>query len=435
MMFGAPAGSVPTGSAYSFAKAVSEALPPHSAFVSFVRFRQPGRDWLMPAQDPNAVPHYAAVVHDGRGVYAINLGLADPIEQALDRAIALPDRRPALLEEPTAVEVDRWKALYDVLWRPLEEHLIGVRVVIVSQDGGLGRVPLAALHDGKHWLQERWDVAYVRSAQDLIRPRTPSSDDPTRGGPPLILADPTVPPTPPYVDLSSFRPLAAALEEGRALAKLLPGSVLLEGPAAEERALMTARAPRIVHVAGHGFLLPLEELKPRVPFSLVRSLAPREGRTLNLTRNQDELWMRSGLLLATTPPSPPVSSAGPWDGLATAYEIMTADMRGTEIVTLSACETGVGQVYGRSGLASLQSAFLNAGADSVVAALWRIDSRSTVTWMETFYRNLLAGKSRLEAQRAATVRTRTDYPHPYHWAPFVLMGERGALRSLRPTAR
>lgn len=419
-MMSGPGGQVPRGSPAAFLAALRGQLAPDSAFVGFLRFRTPGRGWLMPAQDPAAEVRYLAFVARGQRLEVIDLGAAAPIEAVIDRATQEPAVRPALLVEPAAEYVAQWKELYDRLWRPLERALAGARMVTVSPDGPLGRLPLAALHDGQRWLHDRLDVVYVRSARDIIRPWTGGRGATAA----LILADPSIPPAPnAYLDFSAFKRLAPARDEGRALQRLIPDSLLFEDQAADEKLLLTARSPRIIHVAAHGFVVPLSEPAPRMPSSFIKALAPPEGRTLSFSRNQDHLWMRSGLLL-----SKPAPAGGAWDGLATAYEIMSADLSGTEIVTLSACQSGAGAVYGRSGLASLQAAFLNAGAASVVGSLWPVDVRSTVKWMETFYEALMAGKSRVAAQRAAMAKTKANYPHPYHWAPFVLMGATGPLQ-------
>jgi CHAT domain-containing protein len=260
----------------------------------------------------------------------------------------------------------------------------------------------------------------MRSARDLVAnapaypPRNPA----------IVLANPVMPPAP--IPGASFPPLNAAAAEGRAVQALLPGSAFLTGAAADERTLLGAPAPRILHVATHAFFLSAGLARPEGG-SGERGLAlqtsgpstPRAGMGAWDTK---EAWMRTAVVLAQP------QGAGPSDdGLATAYEIMASDLRGTELVTLSACETGRGELAVFHGVTSLQQAFLTAGARSVLASLWEVDDLSTSLWMKEFYRALAAGSSRVEAVGHAMDVVRSQYPHPFHWAPFSLFGAIGPL--------
>jgi len=96
---------------------------------------------------------------------------------------------------------------------------------------------------------------------------------------------------------------------------------------------------------------------------------------------------------------------------------------GSELTTLSACETGMSALYGGDELLGLTRGFLYAGTPSLVVSLWRVHDRSTVLLMERFYRELLSGTSKPEALRRAALEVRSRYPHPYYWAPFILLGK------------
>jgi hypothetical protein len=113
------------------------------------------------------------------------------------------------------------------------------------------------------------------------------------------------------------------------------------------------------------------------------------------------------------------------DGLLTAAEAATLDLAGTELVVLSACETGLGEARTGEGVLGLQRGFLVAGARAVVMALWRVPDLATRELMEAFYTALMAGQSHRAALTAARAAVRAKYAHPAFWGGFVLVGHPG----------
>jgi CHAT domain-containing protein len=105
---------------------------------------------------------------------------------------------------------------------------------------------------------------------------------------------------------------------------------------------------------------------------------------------------------------------------------------GTQLVVLSACDTGRGDVLLGQGVYGLRRAFLIAGAETVVMSLWKVDDETTRTLMEAYYSNLLAGQGRASALREAMREVRRSQPHPYYWAPFIAMGRDAPLRLRAP---
>src|SRR4051794_20168001 len=115
------------------------------------------------------------------------------------------------------------------------------------------------------------------------------------------------------------------------------------------------------------------------------------------------------------------------DGLLTAEDVSGMDLLDTDLVVLSACETGLGEVKTGEGVFGLQRAFVLAGARTLVMSLWSVPDEATRELMVEFYQRLLGGEPRAEALHAAQQALRARYPDPYFWGAFVCLGDPGPL--------
>ena len=182
-------------------------------------------------------------------------------------------------------------------------------------------------------------------------------------------------------------------------------------------------SPRLIHIGTHGYFFP----------------DPQEAPADHLLERQpvfmasDQPMMRSGLIMAganftwTTDQQPP---SGMDDGTLTAYEISQLDLSGTELVVLSACETGLGDIEGNEGVYGLQRAFSIAGTRYLIMSLWQVDDEKTTRFMNTFYRHWLGinnpGKDHQEMDiHAAFLQTQKEmrdlFIDHYSWAGFILV--------------
>ncbi len=177
-----------------------------------------------------------------------------------------------------------------------------------------------------------------------------------------------------------FRPLPATTGEGEALRRLLPGARLLTGEQATEAALKQVSAPKILHIATHGFFL--DDLK-------VGPTARGEG----AMRVENPL-LRSGLALAGVN-----KQTKEEDGILTAEEVASLDLWGTRLVALSACDTGVGEIKAGAGVHGLRRALVLAGSESQVMSLWPVSDKGTRDLMIGYYKALVSGKGRSAALR------------------------------------
>jgi CHAT domain-containing protein len=169
-------------------------------------------------------------------------------------------------------------------------------------------------------------------------------------------------------------------------------------------------SPRIIHLATHGFFLPVEENKG---FSTEDK---------NAFAVASDPMLRSGIILAGAnrvwSGKSPIKERE--DGIITAYEISQLDLRKTDLVVLSACETALGDVNGTEGVFGLQRAFKLAGVNNMLLSLWRVPDAETAELMTVFYKYFLEDKSPREALNDAQKDMRKKYA-PYYWAAFVLI--------------
>lgn len=190
------------------------------------------------------------------------------------------------------------------------------------------------------------------------------------------------------------------------------------GVLALKDAVTQAHAPRVVHIATHGFFLSDEELK---------ASAEAQGKTANV--NEDPM-LRAGLFFAgadrVRQGAP--QEAGVDDGVLTAYEASQLNLQGTELVILSACETGLGKDFNIDGIFGLRRGLQEAGADAVMMSMWSVPDKETQELMSLFYEKWLGGMEKPEALRQAqlvereTVRKRYGKDLPFYWGAFVLIG-------------
>lgn len=410
----------------------------------------------------------------GYAVAFIHLGEAEPIDSAvtswreelLGEELRAPARRPA--GQPAADD-GQDGTLRALVWEKIAPHLAGCKAVVLIPEGPLARVPWAALPGKKPgtFLVEEYAVATATSGQQVYALLT----QPAPGGQDLLLVagvdyDRRLAAAPgkqlafrgpPAADNArpAWRDLPGTAVEARLVADQWRGGPgrqedkavlkLLERGQASAAAVREALpGARYVHLATHGFFA---HRKFRSAF---RHDVEREGLlpgTLDTGMRRATVTGRSPMILsglvlagANRPPRlEPQSRTVEANGILTAEEVANADLGGTELVVLSACHTGVGEVAGGEGVFGLQRAFGLAGARTVVASLWKIDDSATQALMGELYKNLWGRKlGKLEALRQAQLALLRRYDPegrrlgathlegvlpPLYWAAFTLSGD------------
>ena len=408
---------------------VQAALPEDAALLEFTVFRpfDPGVE----ANDRYGPPHYAAyVLRRNAAPRGVDLDL---LPQSIRRSM----RCAQAVRDPTRPDVKaRGRALYDLLVRPLQTSYRDGSQLLVSPDGGLNLVPFEALVDEHgRYLIESFSISYLSSGRDLLRMQVPR----VHRSAPVIVANPHYGEPAPAgagssrrkqpraqhrsvttaVDGSAlyFAALANTAEEARAIKRLFPDAVLLTGQRATKAEFMRLDAPRMLHIASHGFFL--EDAS--------RGGAPAPASDASAT--VENPLLRSGIALAGANLGHDARS----NGILTALEASGLDLWGTKLVTLSACDTGVGEVRNGEGVYGLRRAFLLAGTETLVMSLWPLSDYIARETMVTYYTGLRAGLGRGEALRQAKLAMlkRKVRQHPFYWASFIQSGEWASLDGRR----
>jgi len=316
-------------------------------------------------------------------------------------------------------------SLYNLVWKPLEQEISGIKTIYFSPSGLLHRLNIGAIPDAglpQGTLAGHYHLVELGSTRQLVI----STEVKPGGSAPLLYG--------------GIRYDLDNLSEGRggkwnylkwtdvevsATAVLLEDSglhpVVRKNYEASEEYFKSIGAgrpsPRILHLATHGFFFP-------DPKTATQDPQAAEGNESGFKRS-DQPMMRSGVILAGgnyawqhgRPFRPELE-----DGIVTAYEISQMNLSNTELVVLSACETGLGDIQGNEGVYGLQRAFKIAGAKYLIMSLWQVPDFQTQELMTTFYSRWIEDKLPIpDAFSSAQKTMREKYKDPFLWAGFVLV--------------
>ena len=412
---------------------VRHALRPGEVLIEFVQYIETDKlDFFN--QDWESLGHYGAVVISAQSAPAwIALGDNATVAREMHRY-----KRGVRGKQDPAPFEENLVRLHSMLWAPLEAAFPkGTRSVIVSPDGELNMLSFAGLLDkagpNGQFVAEKYALRYVASGRDLLAATAgarsneivlvgnpdfhhlaesitgdnyaaygePDSDVAARKSGPAV--DVTV------LHLADifFGPLKGTLKECEELERLAVRSgwtvkKLLDASAAETTVAGLV-SPRILHLATHGFFL-AENVK-RLPVgedlsNMLSSPMRRSGLALAGAQRTIEKWRRNEL---------PASSG---DGILTAEEAASLKLQGTWMVTLSACDTGIGESHFGEGVLGLRRGFIKSGAQNLLITLWPVADGTTATMMSDFYsrafKSGMAPQSLAEMQSEWLVKLRKE---------------------------
>jgi len=298
---------------------------------------------------------------------------------------------------------------YEQYWSRIEPDLAGKKLIYVSPDGVYNQLNLNTLKktDGD-FVINRYDLVILGNSKDLIGIKNKKQRTSKKTA--------TLVGFPDYGG-SEITPLPGTKVEIDGISKIIKGAGYqvnqFTQKDATEAKLKSIKAPALMHVATHGYFL-----------QDVESTGSAFGVHLDNANNNPLL--RSGLMLANASATvsgkrmPNLESND--NGILTAYEAMNLNLNGTDLVILSACETGLGDVKAGEGVYGLQRAFLVAGADALIMSLWKVDDAATQQLMTNFYSNWIKLGNKQKAFKQAQLQLMSKYKEPFYWGAFVMMG-------------
>ncbi|MCS6823782.1 MAG: tetratricopeptide repeat protein [Cytophagaceae bacterium] len=324
---------------------------------------------------------------------------------------------------------------YEMYWKKIAEKLTGIKKVYISPDGVYNQINLNTIKNkstGKYLIEEI-DIQMVSNTKDLLindemknnRKNIVLFGNPDYTADLYALAGGSGVQSLNKKELESFiTPLPGTEAEVTRISNIVTEKKwsvqVYKQRDANEKNLKNISNPRVLHIATHGF------------FDKDLEVKRKNTRENPLTQNP---LLRSGLLLAGASvtmynkkhailPSDKMD-AGFEDGVLTAYEAMNLNLDSTDLVLLSACETGLGDIENGEGVYGLQRALIIAGSEAVVISLWKVDDATTSELMTLFFNEWLKPNApdKLQAFKNAQLALKKKYPDPYYWGAFVMIGE------------
>lgn len=298
---------------------------------------------------------------------------------------------------------------YKQYWARIEPFVTGKKRLFISPDGVYNQINLNTLKgDDGSYVLTNYDVVLVGNAKDLLALKARKK--------PLGKKDAFL------LGFPDFGGAAVALPGTKAelenINKILRAAAytttLADQKNATETKLKAVKGPSLMHIATHGYFLADGDV------------GNTDAMGIDAENAKNNPLLRSGLILSGAPQSGKEEQKADLqsndNGILTAYEAMNLDLEGTDLIVLSACETGLGDVKAGEGVYGLQRAFIVAGANALIMSLWKVDDDATQLLMTNFYRNWTKTGNKQAAFKQAQQQLMTKYKEPYYWGAFSMIG-------------
>ena len=330
---------------------------------------------------------------------------------------------------------------YENFWSKLEPYTEGVSTVYFSPEGVYSKINLNVLYDStsSSFLMDKYDIVYVSNVEDFVHQKEniklydrPDNLNAVLIGNPTFLLDKD------EVLLASNESQSRSINQDELdssqrgmLLSDLPGTQtevdlisdnlkskswdveVITGIDATETRVKSIEAPKILHIATHGFFFEDMEMVKR---SNMISIDNKKAIANPMTR--------SGLMFSGAENTINGEILAGDNGWLNSSEVSLLNLRGTELVVLSACKTGTGDIQNGKGVYGLQRAIQVAGAETLIMSMWEVDDKATQELMTYFYDYWIGKKmTKKDAFNKAQRKIREKYKHPYYWGAFIMIGE------------
>ena len=417
---------------------VASNLDKDEVALEFVRFEN-----MNEAQDAE---YYAIIVQkeydEPRIIYLFNESSLKPI---LANNANKPVYKYVTDLYSTVSSQSKGKELYELVWSKVEKEVKGCQTIYYSPAGLLNTVSLQAISNGKSYLGEKYTMHLVSSIGSVPQIKAETAEIGAKavvyGGiqydveeSMMIQESRLYMPTNPLTWDTSFgetrrgwRYLPGTDKEAKSISSMFTNHnidvKLISGTSANEESFkaLSGKGVNAIHIATHGFFLSDNAELKKNPF-INPTMSDKVGFV--------DPMIRSGLLFAggNRAWTGKRQINGIEDGILTAKEISTLDFSSVDLVVLSACQTGLGDVKANEGVYGLQRAFKLAGVQTIIMSLWAVDDRATSIMMSVFYEKYLDGNSKddafkyaIDAIRNYEIEGEQPFNSPYYWAGFVIM--------------
>ena len=432
------------------ARQITDNLPHDCILVEYLKY-----NYCQAGSDETQSRYIASILRPGQDVEVVDLGPASAIEPVVGQyrrhmlEVSSADRLPTVIDAGNYRKIG--EDLYGIIWKPIEKHITDGNLVLIAADGSLNMVSFAGLIDADgRYLVENHALHYLSSGRDIIRFKDevePASGLFAVGAPDYNatvldrLSSPIESPRdsssePEYFALRNIRSGCGELnditvnalpftrDEVEAVAAAWRASsdeemtVYFDSDASEENFKAEAPGNRVIHIATHGYFLQGD---------CQRHLL-QGGRDDDFGFIGENPLLLSGLLFAgANLHGQGADSAGAEDGILTAYEVSAMDLTGSDLVILSACETGLGEVKEGEGVYGLRRAFQMAGVRRVISALWSVSDEVTAEMMSQLYNrqdaSLPETLRNIQLDRINKLHEQGEVAHPFIWGAFIATGD------------
>ncbi len=378
---------------------IKKVLPINSVLVEFQKYKPV--DLISPLNLKYLDDQYIALVLNSNGdVNFIELGSAEKIEKLIKDALYSTKE---YFDDADLL----WKELGNIIFNPIIDVIGDSDTLFISPDGELNRVPFSALkiENSNQYLVDKYNLRLITTGRELL---TLEKQENSNNNKSIVIANPFfdskgISTNQNYdfkekrsnlTQLKQWRALPYSEREGEVISNLINGELVV-GDKASSTFLKQKESPQIIHIASHAEFLSdqKDEYNPLL-----------KGRIIFAGANNPNSFE---------------------DGILTALEITRLNWKETDLVVISACDSGLGEIKSGEGLYGLKRAINIAGAKSSLLSLWRVDDEATSKFMESFYIKLKEGQGKADAlaNTQKEFRNSKKYSHPNVWAAFQLSGD------------